>query len=286
MVYNFTLPPLTLHAMLTGDATRLSDWAKTLAAPSDKTTFFNFMASHDGIGLRPLEGILSSEEITMMATRAQAHGGLVSFRANSDGSRTPYELNIVYYDALNSPHADESQALQVDRFITSQAILLSLAGVPGVYVHSLFGSRNWSAGVAQTGRNRTINRRKFQRSTLESELADPTTVTHQVFMRYKELLQIRREEPAFHPNAGQQVLALHPALFSFVRQAPDATRRVLCVHNVSNKAVSISVDLRDCGFDPDLSLTDRVRGVLLPAGETVALTIPPCGMQWLVQETL
>ncbi len=285
MVYNFTLPPLTLHAMLTGDATRLSAWAKTLAAPSDETTFFNFMASHDGIGLRPLEGILPGEEIMMMAAHTQAHGGLVSFRANSDGSRTPYELNIVYYDALNSPHADESQDLQVDRFITSQAILLSLAGVPGVYAHSLFGSRNWPAGVAQTGRNRTINRHKFQRSALEAELADPTTVAHQVFTRYKMLLHIRREEPAFHPNGAQRVLSLHPALFSFVRQAPDATRRVLCFHHVAAEGMTISIDLADCGLDPTLALIDLLSGAqLTPVDGTLSITVPACGMRWLAQE--
>ncbi len=151
MVYNFTLPPLTLHAFQSGDARRLTAWAQTLETPSADTAFFNFMASHDGIGLRPVEGILSPNEVDALARRVEAHGGFVSYRTNADGSQSPYELNIVYYDALNDPNAGEAQETQVARFLCSQAILLSLVGAPGIYVHSLFGSRNWRRGRATDG---------------------------------------------------------------------------------------------------------------------------------------
>jgi len=260
MVYNFTLPPLTMHAFMTGDASHLTAWASTLATPSEQTTFFNFMASHDGTGLRPLEGILPPAEMEKMAASVLAHGGLVSYKNNSDGAQSPYELNIVYFDALSDPNADEPQSLQVDRFIASQAILLSLIGVPGIYVHSLFGSRNWNEGVAQTGRSRTINRRKFQRAELEAELADPDSIPHQVFQRYHQLLQARVNEPAFHPNGGQQVIDLHPALFSFIRSAPDGLSRVLCVHNVSGDEAQIKVDLKALGLPADSRMTDLVSG--------------------------
>ncbi len=283
MVYNFTLPPLTLHAFCTGDASHLTRWAKTLRAPSPATTYFNFMASHDGIGLRPLEGILPSAAVTMMAERVQAHGGLVSYRANSDGTQSPYELNIVYYDALNDPHAGESQALQVDRFLASQAILLSLAGVPGIYVHSLFGSRNWHEGVAQTGRNRTINRRKFERGALEAELADPASVAHQVFTRYRRLLRIRRSEPAFHPNGEQRVLDLHPAVFGFVRRAPDGSSQILCLHNVSASEQTLELDLARCDLRSDLPLRDLSRGKEVEAYVDGSLTLPAYGVLWLWQ---
>ena len=222
MVYNFTLPPLTLHAFASQDATALADWAETLAAPSDQTTFFNFMASHDGIGLRPLEGILAPSEVAALAERTLRHGGFVNYRSNADGSQTPYELNIVYFDALNDPDAGEPVARQVDRFMASQAILLSMAGVPGVYVHSLFGSRNWREGVALTKQNRTINRRKFQRAELEAELLDPASIRHQVFDRYRRLVMARTGEAAFHPRGAMQVVRLNPAIFSYIRVSPDA----------------------------------------------------------------
>ncbi len=260
MVYNFTLPPLTMHAFMTGDATHLSKWAATLSTPSDQTTFFNFMASHDGVGLRPLEGVLPPAEREKMAERVLAHGGLVSYRTNSDGSQSPYELNVVYFDALNDPSADEPASVQVDRFMASQAILLSLVGTPGVYVHSFFGSRNWNEGVAETGRNRTINRRKFQRAELEAELADPDSIPHQVFTRYRELLRVRTAEPAFHPNGGQQVINLHPTLFAFVRSAPDGGSQVICIHNVSGDELSVEIDPAELGLTPGQTLVDLVSG--------------------------
>lgn len=282
MVYNFTLPPLTLHAFATQDATALTDWAETLAAPSDQTTFFNFMASHDGIGLRPLEGILAPDAVAALAERAQRHGGFVNYRSNPDGSQTPYELNIVYFDALNDPAADEPVALQVDRFMASQAILLSMAGVPGVYVHSLFGSRNWREGVAQTKQNRTINRRKFQRADLEAELLDPSSIRHRVFHRYRRLIVARTGERAFHPQGAMQVVRLSPALFSYVRVAPDESIRVLCLHNVTDSEQAATVDLEALGLRGAGPLVDLISGEeIIPGGTTIDLTLPPYGVYWL-----
>jgi glycosidase len=283
MVYNFTLPPLALHAFMTGDAGRLTQWAATLETPSDQTTYFNFMASHDGIGLRPLEGILSADEVNALAASVEAHGGLVSYKNNSDGSQSPYEMNIVYYDAVNDPEADESQARQVDRFMASQAILLSLAGVPGIYVHSLFGSRNWLEGVAESGQNRTINRRKFRRTELEASLLDQTSVPHQVFRRYEQLIRARIAEPAFHPNAAMHVLDLSPALFAFVRSAPGGEGNVLCLHNVSDEAQSFTTCLVKHGFTPDAVVTDLVGGERfgLDRTGTLNLTLQPYQVRWL-----
>jgi sucrose phosphorylase len=258
-----------------------------LTTPSDQTTFFNFMASHDGVGLRPVEGILSAAEVQALADRVTAHGGLISYRNQPDGSQTPYELNIVYYDALNDPQRAEPQSIetqsrQVDRFLCSQAILLSLAGVPGIYVHSLFGSRNWLAGVAETGRNRTINRRKFQRDALLAELDDVDSVTHQVFHRYCALIGVRTAEAAFHPNAGQQVLELGSGLFALLR-TPDAGDPVLCLHNVTDREQRVSVQPADLGFAPQEPLTNLVSGRRYTRNGDGALTLPlePYAIYWL-----
>lgn len=281
MVYNFTLPPLALHAFHVQDATALSAWAATLAAPSAQTTFFNFMASHDGIGVRPLEGILPRAAIDALVERTLQHGGLVNYRTNPDGSRVPYELNIVYFDALNDPAADESIATQIDRFLASQAILLSLAGVPGIYVHSLFGSRNWRAGVAQTGQNRTINRRKFQRGDLEAALDDPETLPAQVFKHYRRLLAARINERAFHPNAAQQIVHLDPAIFSFVRTSPDGGSRVLCLHNVSARTVHLRLMPEEVGLEGAASMENLLDGATFACGAMLELTVPAYGVFWL-----
>ena len=239
MVYNFSLPPLVLHAFQTGSAEALSRWAKGLELPSDKVTFFNFLASHDGIGLNPLRGILPEKEIEEVVSRGKSHGGLVSYKTDVDGSQIPYELNINYFDALNDPNNDEPLDLQVDRFITAHSILLAMKGLPAIYFHSLFGSRSWQEGVQITGHNRTINRRKFQWEELVSAISDPKTLQVRVLFRLGHLLKIRRRHTAFHPFGLQKVIPIAPEIFCLLRTSPAGIDHVLCLHNISNHPVSL-----------------------------------------------
>jgi sucrose phosphorylase len=248
LVYNFALPPLTLHTFHTGDATKLSAWAKTLTLPSDKTTFFNFLASHDGVGLNPARGILSNAEIDSLVEKTLAHGGLISYKHNSDGTKSPYEMNINYFDALSNPNANESVDTQVSRFISAQAIMLSMIGVPGIYFHSLFGSRNWKQGVEQTRHNRTINRQKCSFDELQKELNDENSLRAKVFKKYSVLLKARKSSSAFHPHGKQKILEFHKSIFAIERISPDEKFRVVCLHNVSSQKISFDTHF-ESGID-------------------------------------
>jgi glucosylglycerate phosphorylase len=242
LVYNFALPPLTLYAFHTSDARILSDWARTLTLPSNQTTFFNFLASHDGIGLNPARGILSNADIDSLVAKTLAHGGLISYKYNADGTQSPYEMNINYFDALSDPAGNEPLDLQVDRFIASQATMLSLVGMPGIYFHSLFGSRGWIEGVQQSKRNRTINRQKLQLDQLQQELQDESSLRSKVFTRYCQLLKARSSCSAFHPHGTQDILDVHPSVFAVERISPDGNSRVLCLHNVSAKEINFNTN--------------------------------------------
>jgi glucosylglycerate phosphorylase len=287
MVYNFSLPPLTLHAFHTGSAKILSQWASTLVLPSDQTTFFNFLASHDGIGVTPARDLLPPEAIQALVERVAALGGRVSYRHNPDGSKTPYELNINYLDALGDPAAGaEPRERVAGRFLAAQAVMLALRGVPGIYFHSLFGSRSWVEGVAETGRNRTINRQKVARETLEAELADPGSLRHHVFFPYLELLQKRAGRAAFHPNGEQEVMFYHDAVFALLRTSPGGDDHVLCLHNVSAQRQQVIVDRGKLPLPPDGPLLDLVSGHVYPAppaGEWT-LTLGPYQVIWLCKE--
>lgn len=239
LVYNFALPPLVLHSLATGNAEKLTRWAATLELPSERTTFFNFLASHDGIGMNPARGILSQAEIDALVARATAHGGFVSYKHNSDGSKSPYELNITYFDALSNPAADEPEEVQIKRFLVAHAIMFALVGVPGIYFHSLFGSRNDRAGAETSGIHRRINRQKLSRAELEAELADAGSLRAQVFAGLSGLLQQRRASRAFAPSARQRLLELDARVFAVVRESTDGTARMLCLHNVSNETVAL-----------------------------------------------
>lgn len=280
LVYNFALPPLILHTFRTGDARILSRWAKGLTLPSDRVTFFNFLASHDGIGLNPARGILSPAEIDALVEKTLDHGGLVSYKHNPDGSQSPYELNINYFDALSNPGSAEPLRWQTDRFMTAQAIMLALVGVPGIYFHSLFGSRGWREGVDLTGRNRTINRQKLELSSLERELADKSSLRYQVFNRYAQLLRGRSTSSAFHPHGEQQILECGEAVFALRRVSPDGSQRVLCLHNITDQPQDL-VDSHDLLGSSSGSLTDLLDDRLLDHSPNGKLVLQPYQTLWL-----
>ncbi len=237
LVYQFPLVPLVLHALQTGTARYLQTWAAGLEKMSDTTTFFNFLASHDGIGVVPAKSILNEAEVNGLVERTLARGGQASYKNNPDGSQSPYELNITYFDALSDPyHNTESDQTKIDRFMVSQAIMLAMQGVPGVYFHSLLGSHNWQAGFEQTARNRTLNREKLKLNDLEKKLSDPQSHTARVFQRYTDLIRLRIAHPAFHPNAPQSIeQAAGESLFVISRTAPDGRERVRAIHNVTDQ---------------------------------------------------
>ena len=235
LVYNFALPPLVLHALYSANARALSEWADTLELPSDQATFFNFLASHDGIGLNPVRGILGPGEIDSLVSQTMEHGGLVSQKAEGEGRQSPYELNINYFDAVNRPDSDEAVSVQVDRFMVAQSIMLALVGVPGIYFHSLFGSRGWRDGVAETGRARSINREKLRRPDLERELSNSKSRRHQLLNRTLKALEARAGSDAFQPTGGQEIVDLRDAVFGLWRISPDGKERVLCLHNLADQ---------------------------------------------------
>lgn len=239
LVYNFALPPLVLHSLQTGDATKLTAWAQSLRLPSDRATFFNFLASHDGIGLNPARGILSDEEIAALVRRTEERGGFISRKNLPDGSQAPYEMNINYLDALSDPAAAEPPELAARRFLTAQAIMLCLQGVPGIYFHSLFGSRGDRPGAEASGIKRRINREKLARARLEAELAEPASLRHRVFTGLRALLLLRRGHPAFAPAARQTVLDLDPRVFAVRRESAEGGDRMLCLHNTGAEEISV-----------------------------------------------
>ena len=213
LVYNFALPPLVFHTIRTGDATRLRRWAQALVLPSERVTFFNFLASHDGIGLNPARGILDPGEIDALVQTAIDHNGFVSYKNNPDGTTSPYELNISYFDALSSPTAEESLHTQVARFLAAHSIVFALRGLPGIYFHSLFGSRGDRKGAEESGIPRRINRKKLEVASLEAELDQPDSLRAQVFAGMQSMLAARASHPAFNPFAEQEILDAPADLF-------------------------------------------------------------------------
>lgn len=280
LVYNFALPPLVLHTFHTGNCSRLSEWAATLEPPSHDTAFFNFLASHDGIGLLGARGILSEDEIDALVARARAHGGLVSYRSTPDGTRSPYELNITWFSALNDERAGEPQGLQIDRYMAARSVALVLQGVPGIYLPSLFGASNDLEAVETGGEARSINRRAFHEEYLSAQLASPKSRARAVAIRFRRMIKRRIACAAFHPNAPQRVLTASPFVFTVVRSALTESTTLLALTNVTSRPQRVSVHSSDVGAGPWRDLLSRRH---FAGGPVLDLELRPYEVLWLVR---
>lgn len=282
MIYNFSLPPLLLNALVQGRADHLKTWMMSMPPAPIGCAYFNFTASHDGIGLRPAEGLLDEAEYEQLLATMRRHGGKISMRARPDGRQSPYELNISLFDALKGTVKGED-GWQVERFLCSQTIMMALEGIPAFYIHSLLATHNYTSGVEKTGHNRTINRYKWDLATLEDALADPTTYHARVLAELTQLIKIRRQQTAFHPNATQYTLhPLNPALFAFWRQSLTRDQSIFSIHNLSDTP-------QDLHFS-DLNLVstdtwfDLIRGEGLIADPDRVYTLQPYQSLWMTNK--
>lgn len=281
LVYNFALPPLVLHSFYTGNCKKLSKWASTLEKVSDCATYLNFLDSHDGIPLVPAQGMLSQGEIDTMITEVQEHGGLISYRTDADGTDSPYEMNITWYSALNREDSDESVDLQVDRFIASRAIALTLRGVPAVYLPGLIGSKNDLKAVLDEGIARNINRRTICEVCLFQRCSDPDASAYKVARRLGELIEKRIETPAFHPNGGQRIIAGNNAVFSLIRRSPDGSQRVLSLTNVTDQEQSFTSPLSALGRGIKTWRDLLSGGTVTVKAENLSVSLQPYQVMWL-----
>ncbi|MFN2190482.1 MAG: sugar phosphorylase, partial [Candidatus Promineifilaceae bacterium] len=285
LVYNFSLPPLLLHTFYQENSAALTKWAGSLSTPSQETTFFNFTASHDGIGLLPAQEILSAQEIDTLVSRVHDAGGFVSYKTNSNGTKSPYELNINYLDALSFSMNDGEDVEQLSRrFLCSQAIMLSLKGVPGIYFHSLVGSRGWKEGLQIKGYPRAVNREKLDLNILLKELAGTDPVRQRIFQGYIRLLDKRRSCQAFHPFGEQHILAVNSAFFAILRSRPEDGSQALCLHNISPERKTLTLDTASHQLEEFSRCRDLITGGLWETGDQGILKkeFQPYDCLWLL----
>lgn len=246
MIYQSPLPPLILYTLHTGSSKHLTQWAREIPEPGYEATYFNFTASHTGIGVRPAEGLIPGEEMNQMVEKMKNFGGHVSTKTNADGSESPYEINITYFDALKGTYRGEDD-LQSERFLCSQTIMMSLRGIPGFYIHSLTATENDHEG-------------------------DPA---HRVFSELKRLMGIRISQPAFHPDSPQEILNLGESFFA-IKRIPESGEAIWSLSNITDRQ-------QDCELgrlDHTGALHDLISGRDFEGGEKI--TLEPYQTVWLI----
>ncbi|GGI82321.1 sugar phosphorylase [Shewanella gelidii] len=233
-IYNFSLPPLLLNTLLTGNCLYLKRWLMSMPPAQNGTFYFNFIASHDGIGLRPAEGLLNEQELHTLIHTVEKFGGKVSWRTSAEGKQSAYELNIALYDALQGT-IEGKDDWNFERFMCAHSIMLGLEGIPGIYIHSLLGTQNDYQKLQHTQHNRSINRHRWAQPQLKAALNNPSSHHQRVLESLKFLMQLRKAQPAFHPNATQFTLHLGLHLFGFWRQSLDKKQSIFCISNITDQ---------------------------------------------------
>ncbi len=239
-IYNFSLPPLLVNTLVTGNCFYLKQWLMSMPPAQNGTAYFNFVASHDGIGLRPAEGLLSETEISVLINTMQQFGGQISWRTGDNGIKKPYEINISLFDALQGT-IDGKDGWNIQRFICAHAIMLALEGIPGIYIHSLLATGNDNDKLKATEENRSINRHVWDVQDIEAELAKPDSQHHLISTSLKTLIALRKKQAAFHPNATQFTLHMGEEIFGFWRQSLDKKQSIFCINNISSEPQTIRI---------------------------------------------
>ncbi|MDF1671110.1 MAG: sugar phosphorylase [Roseovarius sp.] len=281
-IYNFPLPPLILHAMMSGNAEYLRRWQRGMPPAPMGCSYLNFTASHDGIGMRPAEGLLPEDEKQRVIDVVRDLGGLVSMRTTPDGGESPYELNTTFYDAMSRTFHG-ADAHHHARFICSQTIVMSLEGIPAFYIHAMLATPNDHDGVIYRGMNRAINRHRWDYPSLRERLSDPTTPQARVMSDLSKRLKIRKKQSAFHPNATQFTVNMgDDRVFGVWRQSLDRGQSIFALHNVSDEAVTVSA--------AELNLIEDQHWVDLLSDTTIdamapKITVAPYQCMWITNRS-
>lgn len=223
LVYNFSLSPLILHAYTFQNTHYLKTWARSTFDISEVVSFLNFTSTHDGIGLRGIEGIISNFEIEQLCLYCKDKGGQVSYKTNSSGIDQPYELNIswasYFYDY------ELSEECNFKKLVHSHAIILFLPGIPAMYIHNFLGTLNWIEGVRESGMKRRINRKKLN---YPDDITDRSRSIQRELLKF---IKIRKTSEAFSPFSYFKIIESSKNIFAFVRAS--STDKFLIILNVS-----------------------------------------------------
>nr|WP_245211225.1 sugar phosphorylase [Prochlorococcus marinus] len=243
MAYNFPLPPLLLEAIITSRADILNSWIFDWPILPDDTTLFNFTASHDGVGLRALEGLMNEQRIKDLLINCEKRGGLVSHRRLSNGDDKPYELNISWWSAMEDSSRD-AKRFQYERFILSQLLVMALKGVPAFYLPALLASENDIKSFSMTGQRRDLNREKFKSENLLAVLNNPESNANKNLKYLCNAMDVRSNLKQFHPCSQMKCLSKGRSDIVVIKRG-KGPESVFAIHNMTENKINYQLNDND-----------------------------------------
>ena len=239
-IYNFSLPPLLIHSFLFEDSTYLNKWSKNLPMTKIGNNYLNFIASHDGIGMRPVEGYLNKDNLSKFFKRLKKNGGQLSYRKVQGSSKKVYEANISLFNALQKTDYDKKGKYFLERYISAHAIMIAFEGIPAIYFNSIFGTSNDEYKYIISGNKRDLNRYKWNKNKLEKLLNDKSSKQSIFYKKITNLIYIKKKNKAFHPNAKRENLNMGKKIFCFKRTSLDKKQTIYNITNLSSKSQKLN----------------------------------------------
>ena len=268
LVYQFSLAPLLLYSYLFNNGQYLGLWANQLNPPNDNCSFINFIASHDGIGLRPLEGLVPDSEIENLTDKIHERGGYAAMRTDKDGKDSVYELNIALFSAFGGAQED------IPSYLAAHQLMMAFQGVPAIYINALVGGLNDLQGVESSGRTRSINRGHWELANLTELLDNDANSQSIIFKEICRNLELRSGQSAFSPSASQTVIFYDQSHIWLKRQSSDQRIFVVASFSAETTKTALVVDepLPDIGLD-------ILRDENVPLHQAIAMA--PYQVRWI-----
>tara|TARA_A100001015_G_C15031146_1_gene733300 strand:- start:549 stop:2273 length:1725 start_codon:yes stop_codon:yes gene_type:complete len=238
-IYNFSLAPLVIHAIISENSTYLKQWSRSMPPAQQGNSYLNFLSTHDGIGMRPLEGILPDKELKKFIKTLQDSGAYLTYRI-SQNKETVYEVNTTLLDAFKKTYKGKDN-LKTKRFVLAHEILLSMEGIPAIYIQNLLGSNNDLRKMKISKKFRSVNRKNWDYDDLLNKLNNRSSINSKIYTSIIRLVKIRKKQPAFHPNATQFTLQLKNDLFGIWRQSIDRSQSIFCISNLTKEKKNVSL---------------------------------------------
>ena len=271
-IYNFSLPPLLVYSFLFEDSTYLNKWSKNLPTTKIGNNYLNFIASHDGIGMRPVEGYLNKDRLSKFFKRLKKNGGQLSYRKIQGSSKKVYEANITLFNAFQKTDYDKKGRYFLERYISAHAIMIGFEGIPAIYFNSIFGTSNDEHKYIISGNKRDLNRYKWNKNRLENLLKNKTSKESIYYQRIMNLMFIKKQNKAFHPNAKRENFNLGKKIFCFKRTSLDKKQIIYNITNLSSKYQILNLNNKFKKFKNLLGRSKISCGLKLKPYETLWLS--------------
>ena len=292
--YNPLLMALLWEALATREVKLLDQSMRNRFRLPQDTAWVNYLRSHDDIGWTFDDNDARWEWIDPSGHRSFLNQFYTGRFAGSFARGVSFQENPVTGDARISgtlaslagleqaiQSGDEQQIeLAVHRILLLYSIILSIGGIPLIYLGDEFGMLNeysFASDMYKVDDSRWVHRPKADWAWREKEEKDPRSPHGLIFAELVRLIALRKQQPAIYGNETEFVETGNAHLFGYVRSAGG--QRLFITANFSEHPQEMDADqLRVYG--PGFNFTDMITSQTIIADQP--LQMKPYQCMWLM----